>query len=165
MSGWQDWNWVSKTWQIDWKWFIYCQVLEQFFSYMTVRTICVLMRWWYMFCTRSTQSWIYLVLAHWNNTVKSTERPVTTLRHIILTETTLCQVHRKTCHHTQTHYSHWNNTVSSPQKDLSPHSDTLFSLLNATFLAEKQQIPILVFGLTQKGIQPIISSYTNNLLI
>ena len=45
------------------------------------------------------------------------------------------------------------------------HSDTLFwfrasqsllFLLNAVYLAEKQQIPILVFGLTQSGLEPTI---------
>ena len=45
---------------------------------------------------------------------------------------------------------------------MSPHSDTLFwfranqsllLLLNAACLAEKQQIPISVFGLTQSGLE------------
>jgi hypothetical protein len=55
------------------------------------------------------------------------------------------------------------------------HSDTLFwfranqsllFLLNAVYLAEKQQIPILVFGLTQSGLEPTIyrtrGEYANN---
>ena len=51
----------------------------------------------------------------------------------------------------------WNN---SPRIDMSPHSDTLswlrvnqslLFLLNAACLAEKQHIPILVFGLTRSG--------------
>ena len=46
---------------------------------------------------------------------------------------------------------------------MSLHSDTLFwfranqslvFLLNAACLAEKQQIPILVFGLTRPGLEP-----------
>ena len=58
--------------------------------------------------------------------------------------------------------AHWNN---SPRIDMSPHSDTLawfranqslFFLLNAECLEEKQQIPILVFGLTQSGREPTI---------
>jgi hypothetical protein len=48
---------------------------------------------------------------------------------------------------------------------MSLHSDTLFwfranqpllFLLNAACLAEKQQIPILVFGLTRPGLEPTI---------
>jgi hypothetical protein len=57
---------------------------------------------------------------------------------------------------------HWNN---SPQVDMSLHSDTLFwfrvnhslpFLLSAACLAKKQEIPILVFGLTRPGLQPMI---------
>jgi len=58
--------------------------------------------------------------------------------------------------------AHWNN---SPRIDMSFHSHT-FSLfranqfvllpLNAVCLAEKQQIPILVFGLTGSGLEPTI---------
>jgi hypothetical protein len=49
--------------------------------------------------------------------------------------------------------------------DLLLHSDTLFwfranqsllLLLNGVCLAEKQQIPILVFGLTKPGLEPTI---------
>ena len=48
---------------------------------------------------------------------------------------------------------------------MSLHSNTLFwfrayqsllFLFNAAFLAEKQQIPILVFGLTWPGLKPTI---------
>ena len=48
---------------------------------------------------------------------------------------------------------------------MSPHSDTLFwfranqsllFLLNAACLAEKQHIPISVFGLTRPGLKPTI---------
>jgi hypothetical protein len=68
----------------------------------------------------NTQSWIFIVLAHWNN---------------------------------------------SPRIDMSLLSDTLFwfranqsllLLLNAACLAEKQQIPISVFGLTRPGLEPTI---------
>jgi len=54
----------------------------------------------------------------------------------------------------------WNN---SPRIDMSPHSDTLFwfqvnqsllFLLNAACLAEKQQMPSIVFGLTLSGFEP-----------
>jgi len=53
----------------------------------------------------------------------------------------------------------WNN---SPRIDMSPHSDTLFwfqvnqsllFLLNAACLAEKQQMPSIVFGLTLSGFE------------
>ena len=58
--------------------------------------------------------------------------------------------------------AHWNN---SPLVDKSPHSDTLYwfqanqtllFLFNAACLAEKQHIPILVFGLAQAGLEPTI---------
>jgi hypothetical protein len=58
--------------------------------------------------------------------------------------------------------AHWNN---SPRVDMSLHSDILFwfranqsllFLLNAAWLAEKQQIPILVFGLTRPMLEPTI---------
>ena len=58
--------------------------------------------------------------------------------------------------------AHWNN---SPQVDMSFHSDTLFwfranqsllFLLNAACLAEKQQIPILIFDLTWQGLETMI---------
>jgi hypothetical protein len=58
--------------------------------------------------------------------------------------------------------AHWNN---SPWVDMSLHSDTSFwfqanqsllFLLNASCLAEKLQIPILVFGLTRLGLEPTI---------
>jgi len=48
---------------------------------------------------------------------------------------------------------------------MSLHSDTLYwfqanqsllLLLNAAYLGEKQQIPILAFGLTQPGLEPTI---------
>jgi hypothetical protein len=48
---------------------------------------------------------------------------------------------------------------------MSPHSDTLSRfqaiqslvfLLNAAYLAEKQQMPILVFGMTWPGIEKTI---------
>ena len=56
-------------------------------------------------------------------------------------------------------------SANSPRVDMSLHSDTLFwfrtnqsllFLLNAACLAEKQQIPILVFGLTWLGLEPTI---------
>ena len=56
--------------------------------------------------------------------------------------------------------AHWNN---SPQIDVSSHSDTLswfranqflLFLLIAVCLAEKQQIPILVFSLTRSVLEP-----------
>jgi hypothetical protein len=56
--------------------------------------------------------------------------------------------------------AHWNN---SPRIDMSPYLDTLswfrsnqslFFLLNDACLAEKQQIPILFFGLTDQGSNP-----------
>ena len=55
--------------------------------------------------------------------------------------------------------AHWNN---SPRVEMSLHSDTLYwfranqSLLflrNAAWLAEKQQIPISVLGLTRSGLE------------
>ena len=58
--------------------------------------------------------------------------------------------------------AHWNN---SPRADMSLHSDTLFwfwanqsllFLLKVACLAEKQQIPISVFGLTQPGLKPTL---------
>jgi hypothetical protein len=56
--------------------------------------------------------------------------------------------------------AHWNN---SQRIEMSSHSDTWFRanqsllfLLNAVCLAEKQQIPILVFGLTRTGLEPMI---------
>jgi hypothetical protein len=58
--------------------------------------------------------------------------------------------------------AHWNN---SSVVDMSLHSDTLswfranqslFFLLNDVCLAEKQHIPMLVFGLTRLGIDPTI---------
>jgi hypothetical protein len=58
--------------------------------------------------------------------------------------------------------AHWNN---SPRIDMSPYLDTLswfrsnqslFFLLNDACLAEKQQIPILFFGLTRPGLEPAI---------
>ena len=58
--------------------------------------------------------------------------------------------------------AHWNNNL---RLDMLLHSDTLFwfranpsllFLLNAACLAEKQQIPILVFGLTWPGFEPTI---------
>ena len=58
--------------------------------------------------------------------------------------------------------AHWNN---SSQIDMLPHSDTLnwfqanqslVFLLNAACLAEKQQISIIVFGLTWSGLKPTI---------
>jgi hypothetical protein len=58
--------------------------------------------------------------------------------------------------------AHWNNSL---QVDMLPHSDTLswfqanqslLFLLNAACLVEKQQIPILVFGLTRSGLKPTI---------
>jgi hypothetical protein len=60
--------------------------------------------------------------------------------------------------------AHWNN---STRVDMSLHWDTLFwfqanqsllFLLSTVCLAEKQQIPILVFGLTQPGLEPTIYS-------
>ena len=61
--------------------------------------------------------------------------------------------------------AHWNNSL---QVDMSLHSDTLFwfranqslfFLLNAACLAEKQEIPIfIVFGLTRPGLEPTIYS-------
>ena len=74
------------------------------------------MRWWVRSTLyyANTLSWIFIVLAHWNN---------------------------------------------SPQKDMSPHSNTLswfranqlLFLLNAACLAEKQQMPISYSGLTRSG--------------
>ena len=58
--------------------------------------------------------------------------------------------------------AHWNN---SPLVDMSLLSETLFwfrakmslfLFLNAVCLAEKQQIPILVFGLIWPGLEPTI---------
>ena len=58
--------------------------------------------------------------------------------------------------------AHWNNSLRA---DMSLHSDTLFwfranqSLLfplNVVCLAEKQQKPILVFGLTRPWLEPTI---------
>jgi len=41
---------------------------EQFFCYIMVRTRCISMRWWWCpLCTRSTLSWSFIVLVHWNN--------------------------------------------------------------------------------------------------
>ena len=54
--------------------------------------------------------------------------------------------------------AHWNN---SPRVDMSPHSETLpwlHFLLYGACLAEKQQIPILVFGLSRSGLEPTIYS-------
>ena len=97
---------------------------EQFFSYIMVRTSYILMRWWFLLCTRpNTVSWIFIVLHNVAN---------------------------------------WNN---SSQIDMSLHSEILFwftanqsllFLLNAASLAEKQQISILVFGLTWTGLEPTI---------
>ena len=56
--------------------------------------------------------------------------------------------------------AHWND---SPRVDMSLHLDTLFwfganqslfFLINVE--AEKQQIPILVFGLSWSGLEPMI---------
>ena len=58
--------------------------------------------------------------------------------------------------------AHWNNSL---RIDMSPYLDTLswfrsnqslFFLLNDACLAEKQQIPILFFGLTRPGLEPAI---------
>ena len=58
--------------------------------------------------------------------------------------------------------AHWNN---SPRIDMSPYLDklswfrsnqSLLFLLNAACLAEKQQTPILVFGLIRSGLEPAI---------
>jgi hypothetical protein len=58
--------------------------------------------------------------------------------------------------------AHWHN---SPLVDMSLLSETLFwfranpsllLFLNAVCLAEKQQIPILVFGLIRPGLEPTI---------
>ena len=58
--------------------------------------------------------------------------------------------------------AHWNNSL---RIDMLPHSDmlswfranqSLLFLLNAACLVEKQQIPILVFGLTRSGLKPTI---------
>ena len=40
---------------------------EQFFKYIMGRIGCISMRWWYLFCSRLILSWIFIVLAHWNN--------------------------------------------------------------------------------------------------
>ena len=55
---------------------------------------------------------------------------------------------------------------NSPQVDISldftlytdpeTTSRSLFLLLNVSYLAQKQQIPILLFGLTQPGLNPTI---------
>ena len=58
--------------------------------------------------------------------------------------------------------AHWNNNL---RIDMLSYSDTLLwflanqsliFLLNAACLAEKQQIPISVFGLTCSGVKPMI---------
>jgi len=58
--------------------------------------------------------------------------------------------------------AHWNNSL---WVDMSLHMDTLswfqanqslFVLLNAACLAQKQQIPILVIGFTCQGLEPTI---------
>jgi hypothetical protein len=58
--------------------------------------------------------------------------------------------------------AHWNN---SPRIDMSLYLDTLswfrsnqsmLFLLNTACLAEKQQIPLLVFGLTRSWLEPAI---------
>jgi hypothetical protein len=58
--------------------------------------------------------------------------------------------------------AHWNN---SPRIDMSLYLDTLswfrsnqsmLFLLNTACLAEKQQIPLLVFGLTRSWFEPAI---------
>jgi hypothetical protein len=114
---------------------------EQFFSYIMVRTSYILMRWWFLLCTRPNMaSWIFIVLHNVAN---------------------------------------WNK---SSQVDMSLHSETLFwftanqsllLLLSAVCLAEKQQISILVFGLTWTGLEPTIyrspgeraNNYTTNLVL
>jgi hypothetical protein len=58
--------------------------------------------------------------------------------------------------------AHWNNSL---WVDMLLHLDTLFwfrvnklllFLLNAAYLAEKQQIPISVFSLTRQELKPTI---------
>jgi hypothetical protein len=74
---------------------------------------------------------------------------------------------------------HWNNSHGH-QVEMLLHSDTLswfranqslLLLLNDAYLAEKQQIPILVFGLTRHVLKPNIyctggeNAYTNKVNI
>ena len=75
--------------------------------------------------------------------------------------------------------AHWNNSL---QIDVSFHLDTLswprvnkslLFLLNAECLAKKEQLPILVIGFTQSGLEPTIyrtqgehaNHYTTNTVI
>ena len=55
-------EWVSDCWLTHY---------EQFVSDIMTRTSYILLRrWWYPFCNRQTDlefSWIFIVIAHWNN--------------------------------------------------------------------------------------------------
>ena len=88
--------------------------------------------WWWCFICTNTQRWIFIVLTQVIQ--QSTGRYVTPLWHIILTP------------------SYHSDTLSWLQA-----CQSLLLLLNAAWLAKKQEIPnLIVFGLTGLRFKPTI---------